>query len=100
MQVEQLAPVWRHDGELARQRLVHHDAERVDVRARLDLGADALLRRHVLGRAQRVARLRQRLRGRKLAHAEVEDLRDAVLAQKDVAGLEVAVDDPLLVRGV
>ena len=61
VQVEQLAAALRDDRQLAGERFVHEDAERVDVRLRLDVGADALLGRHVLGRAERVARLRERL---------------------------------------
>ena len=46
--------------------------------------ADALLRRHVLGGPEGVTRLRERLGGRELAHAEVEHLGDAVVAEEDV----------------
>ena len=98
MQIEQLTPALRDDRQLARECLVHENAERVDVRLRDDVRADALLRRHVLGRTQRVARLRERLGSRELAHAAVEDLRRAVVAEEDVAGLEITMDDPFLVR--
>ena len=62
MKVEQVSTMLGNDRKLARQSLVHHHPERVDVRPCLDLSADALLRRHVFGRSERVARLRKRLR--------------------------------------
>ena len=79
------------------ERFVHEHAERVEVGLRDDVGADALLGRHVLGRPERVTRLGERLGARELAHAEVEDLGRSFVAQEDVAGLEIAVNNALLV---
>ena len=90
--------------------------KREDVDARVGLAALELLGRHVLERAEHDPALGQRLAGlhlgrrtgcardrpraggrERLGEAEVEEL-DARLRQHDVAGLEVAVDDPLPVR--
>jgi hypothetical protein len=85
------------------QQLVEHDAGGEEVRARIDLLAQHLLRRHVVGRAQHAAGLGG-LRGLALvdpADAEVGDLdRGRVADHHDVGGLDVAVDDALLVRVV
>ena len=43
--------------------------------------------------------LRRRLGARQLRQAEVEDLDPAVAGEEHVLGLQVAVDDALLVRG-
>jgi hypothetical protein len=64
-----------------------------------------LLGRHVLQRADELADIRLERRDREIriggpSHAEVDDLRLAVGVHEDVAGLEVAVDDPLLVTVV
>src|SRR5262249_13200755 len=97
VQIEQLTPALRDDRQLARKGLVHEHAEGVDVRLRDDVGSNALLRRHVFGRAERVARLRERFGGRELAHAEIENLRRAIGTEKDVPRLEVAMNHALLV---
>jgi hypothetical protein len=93
-------------GEALREQLVEDDAQRVDVAADIEIRgvprdllgahvgecpydlADARVRRRVhvgVGRAR---------------HAEVEDLRLARLVDEHVPRLEIAVDDPLLVRVV
>ena len=78
-----------------------HDADRVDVRARIGRLPEGLLGRQVLRRAHhepRVAPLAVRAGG----HPEVEDLHDragrASSVEEDVLGLEIPVDDPLAVR--
>ena len=93
----------------ARDHLVQHAAERENVGAVVHREPAHLLRRHVgdgpedhagLGRTRQ--RRRSRVAGicgqRDLARqAEVEDLDVAVFRDEDVLGLEVPVDDPLLV---
>jgi hypothetical protein len=87
-------------------------AQREDVRPRVDDEATHLLGRHVadrpehgpgVGRASE--RGRHRVRGRALAASlllprqpEVQDLQATVLGHEQVLGLEVAVEDTLLVR--
>jgi hypothetical protein len=92
-----------------REHLVEHAPEREDVRAVVHALAAYLLRRHVSDGPQPSARLRgldHRGRLRRFREApgcdqlrdpEVEDLDVAVPGDEDVGGLEVAVDDPLLV---
>ena len=98
MEIEQLATALRDDGQLTGERFVHEHAERVEVGLGDYVRTDALLRCHVLGRTERVASLRERLGARQLAHSKVEDLRRCVVAEEDVAGLEIAMNDALLVR--
>ena len=88
------------------EHLVQHDAERIDVAAAIDrVGREDLLGRHVLGRAgHRVADGRAVARGQDARDAEVDHLDvilDVELAhEQHVVGLEVAMDDVGLVRGV
>ena len=86
------------------QHLEQHRAERVDVGGRVGLGARGLLGCHVVGRAD--DELLRRAGHRRLvvdvrADAEVDDLDEVEVAvlghEHDVAGLEVAVNDPRLV---
>ena len=100
-----------HEGLAPGRHLVEHAPEREDVRPRVRLPALELLGRHVLERPEDRPFLRQvlvgrphhrrqrghgRLHGRRhrLGEAEVEQLH-ARLRQHDVAGLQVAVHDPL-----
>ena len=97
-----------HRIALERQRvgeeLVQDDADREEVRTRVDFLSHHLLGRHVVGRAQHVAHLRLLVLLAAFgvvdaADAEVGDLHRAGLVdQHDVAGLDVAVDDAFLVR--
>ncbi len=102
------------------EHLPEDDAEGPDVGAPVDGLSAGLLGRHVRGRAEDDSgaapggrhRGRVHHRGRalevdgrrgarrvhRLGEAEVEDLDLAVRRELDVCGLEVAVDDPLLVR--
>ena len=100
----------------ADEQLVEHDAEGPDVGATIRRLAARLLRRHVGGGAEdeaggrarageggrlreagRAARARVVVPAPGLGEAEVEHLHLAVGGQLDVGGLEVAVDDALLV---
>ncbi len=99
------------EGPVPRQQLVEHRAEREDVGAGVGVLPADLLGGHVADGAEhgsglRAARLRRRrgqrggrLGPRELGQAEVEDLDAAVVRHEDVLGLEIAVDDALLVRG-
>ena len=89
---------------VARDELVHDDADRVDVTPGVELVGAALLGRHVLGRALEASRL---LVDGALGDAEVADLHDlhrqpvvVVRAGDDdeILGLHVLVDDLLGVR--
>ena len=87
---------------LPRQHLVEDDAERVDVRPRVDVvRVHHLLRRHVRGRTDDHARRRHRrlvLVVRELRHAKVRQLRRPVSVEHDVVGLDVPVDHAVPVR--
>ena len=84
----------------AGQQLVRHDAERVQVRARVGRLAADLLGGQVLHRALDAARLRRLAVGIRAGQAEVGDLHRAAGRDQDVLGLDVAVDDALCVRGL
>ncbi len=99
------------EGAPAREHLVQDRSEGEDVGAGVGGLALHLLRRHVAERAEHDARLGARrgrrqigdlaslLHARQLGQSEVEDLDSAVLRDEEVLGLQVAVDDPFLVRG-
>ena len=92
-----------HEGRRAGQALEEDAAEREHVGARVHIQrALRLLGRHVHGRPQGRAGLGQAQRGRveqAARDAEVEqlDLGNVLARQEDVGGLDVAVDDPVLV---
>ena len=77
--------------------LVHHDAERVQIAARVGLGALGLFRREVRRRAHHrpglgQVRLRRCVEGS--GDAEIGDLHRPVRADEDVGRLDVSVDEP------
>ena len=85
---------------LAEQALPHDAPEAVHVgRGGHVLAAD-LLGRHVVQRAERLARAGQQASLGVLRQAEVGDVDDALVVQQDVRGLHVAVDEVLRVEGV
>ena len=98
------------EGAAAAQHLVQHAAEAEDVGAVVDGVAAHLLGRHVADGARAPSRGRSRARAsgtrkprarrcRVLARQpEVEDLEAPVAGDEQVLGLEVAVDDALVVR--
>ena len=103
---QRVVPLERH---LAGQHPVQDDAARIEVRTCVQPLATALLGGHVLRRARHRAGVGERLEAPRrvvdLGDAEVADLRELDLAavvvdlggDDDVVGLEVAVDDALVV---
>ena len=82
------------------EELVRHDAEGVQVRARVGRFAADLLGREVLHRPLHAAGLRRLPVGVRARQAEVGDLHGAAGRHQDVLGLDVAVDDALGMRGL
>jgi len=82
---------------LAREQLVEHEAERIDVAARGDLDSLELLGRHVVRRAGADLGAGD-IRGQR-GEAEIRDAHLPRAVDHDVRRLEVAVQDPLGVRG-
>jgi hypothetical protein len=82
----------------SRDELVQHRAERVEIRAAVDALSAQLLRRHVRGRAEERARRGEARAIRRERDAEVAELGAALVREPDVVGLEVAVDEPVLVH--
>jgi hypothetical protein len=76
------------EGQLSGETLVEGDAERVDVAPLVLRRPAPLLRGHVGRRTALEARVPEGV-----GHPEVEHLHPPVLAEEDVAGLEVAVND-------
>ena len=99
LRVARLDPV----GLLVGDELVQHDAQRVHVARGRDGASPDLLRARVLGREDAQQRGRILPRGRALAGAdelgdpEIEQRRHALGRHQDVAGLQVPVDDEVLV---
>jgi hypothetical protein len=85
-------------GRPAAQHLEQARPERVEVAALVDLRAGRLLRRHVGGRADDRVLARDPLGVGDERHAEVAQQRLVVVAEPDVARLDVAVHDPARVR--
>ena len=97
-------PVLQLVRQPAGQQLEEDHPQGVHVGALVDGGGVGghLLGAHVAGRAEQLAGLGQAGRGQQVGvggagHAEVEHLRLAGLVHQDVGGLEVAVDDALVV---
>ena len=97
--VQQLAQAVRAKRPIARQQLVHHGAEGVDVGLRRDVGRLHLLGRHV-ARAAGDAFDPRHVRVLDQRNAEVDHADVVVERQHDVARLDVAVDHAAAVRVV
>ena len=88
----------------ARQHLVGHDAQRIEIAARIEITITGrLFRRHVRGRADRHTRGGQTRRlatvARGTGNTEVGDQRPAVdTIQQNVVGLDIAMNHPARVR--
>ena len=78
--------------------LVKDESQRVNVRTRVGRLAFTLLGRHVSRRAENDVRSCNRLLVCRLGEAKVQHL-DAVADQHQIAGLQIPVDDPLVVGG-
>ena len=84
-----------------REDFVEHAAQRVDVGAGVDLLSAGLLRRQILRRADHRGRLRHAVGiGQCARDAEVHHLHRAGLADHDVGGLHVTVNDAVLMAEV
>ena len=81
----------------AGQHFIEDAAERIDVGADIRGFAFALFRRHIGRRADHHAAAGERVVSFPGRQSEVENL-DAGLDEHDVAGLEIAVNDPMFVR--
>ncbi len=88
-----------HEGHLAGQEFVEHDAERVDVGPLVPSLALYLLGRHVVGGAQAVVEITPRHAPRPLhqGDAEIEELELPLGGDQDVLRLEVTVGDAVSV---
>ena len=75
------------------EHLVEHDANGVQVGARVSFGGQSDLGRDVGNRSQHVARGEHRPFRDRASQAEVGDLRGAIGGNKNVLGFDVAVDD-------
>ena len=82
----------------AREHLVPHDAEGVEVARARGRVTEGLLRADVVRGAQHLAVLRVTAGVEGAGDAEVGELHEAVVAHHDVGRLDVAVHDPGLVR--
>ena len=82
------------NGRLTRNRFVANNSQRVDIAGGGGVVAERLLRRDVLGGAHHHAGLRDRRRVDGLGDAEVGELHLPGGRDQDVAGFDVAVDQP------
>ena len=83
--------------QLAGEHLIHDDAERIDVAPSVHREAACLLRRDIMHRADRFI-FNIRYFGLEVGNTEIRNLNYAVLNDKDILRLDVAVHDPLPVR--
>jgi hypothetical protein len=90
----------RAERNLAGQRLIQHDAERIEVRLAADGVPERLLGGDVVGRAEHAPADRQAGLVAAAGDPEVGDLGSRLGVEQDVLRLDVAVDDPVRVGGV
>ena len=97
---QQLHQVGRPERQTARQQLVQHDAQAIEVGAPVDAVRRALglFGRHVVGRPQEEALLARTCLLFAQREAEVHQHRPALGREQDVRGFDVAVDDAPRVR--
>jgi hypothetical protein len=83
-----------------RRRLVHHYAERVDIRRRADDFAAELFRRSVIECSDRHASAREaRILGSEVNDPQVHDLHVVIRSDKNVLGLDVSMNRAGAVHG-
>ena len=90
--------VFTLERELPRQHLKQEDRERPDIRPLIEVKPPNLLGRHERERSHPRAHARDLRTPRKLGKPEIDDLHLAVGSDDDVCRLDVAVDDPVIVR--
>ena len=88
----------RLKGQLAGEHLKHHDAQRIDVAAGIGEGAAGLLGADVVHRADSLVGDGLGGAAGKAGDAKIGDLDRPVGEQHDILGLDVPVDDSLVVR--
>jgi len=86
-----------HEGRATGQHLVEHGAQRVEIRARRHASAHGLLGRHVGGRSHHRSLAGDARAVERDREAEVAEPDAAVVAEPDIPGLEIAVDDAVVV---
>ena len=108
--LQQLRGARARERRRAAGEFVHHDAQREDVGASVDLAADRLLRRHVRQRADEAGERADRSRHARhivgsgdrrraaLRHAEVEHFHPASRRHHDVRRFDVAMHEPEAMR--
>ena len=101
MRIDKLRHRVTGKGRVSRQRLVQHAGQRVDVCAPiLFCPVVETLRRDVLERADRVARLRHPRFIDRAGNAEVNQIGEVVGVEQDVGRLDVTVDQADFVGGI
>ncbi len=102
VELDDLGEVFTFERRMAAQRLVRHDAERVDVARGGDVLAGALLGRHVDRRAAGDTVLGEARARAEPGDSPVDDAKRKAgveLGEQDVIGLEIAMDDAADVNG-
>ena len=88
------------NGETPGQRFIKNDAEREQIRPRIDLFALRLLRRHIFRRAHQRAGLRHALRFERPRDAEIHDVDAAIFIGHHVLRFQIAMNDTRRVRRI